>query len=465
MIRIIITALAVFASLIAAAQNMGQMSTMREQMQYYNQLGFTTDAQFDSLHATIPNSVTYPRAACNLNKVVYGWHPYWVGSVYTNYDWSMLSDLCYFSYELNAADGNATSTHSFSTAAVVDEALSQGTRVHLCVTLFSNHGTFLTNATAKQTLITNLINMVGARGGHGVNIDFEGVSSTYKVEFRDFMNDLSDQFHAAIPGSIVSMALPSVDWSTAYEVENMTSVDLFIIMGYDYYYSGSTTAGPNDPLYNYTTGYAYCLTRSVAYYLNKVPAAKLTLGLPYYTRRYETASAALPGSVTGSSAVVMFKDYLTNASGYYDNTLWSSDAFITYYVFQIAGQWNQCFIDDPYSMGRRYDLVNQAGLAGIGIWALGYDDGHPDYWNLIRDKFSDCAVVECTDSVFDTGGPNRNYFNNENFPITIAPTNATGLSLQFTSFATENNFDTLFIYDGPTVASPLLGRYTGTNSP
>jgi hypothetical protein len=109
--------------------------------------------------------------------------------------------------------------------------------------------------------------------------------------------------------------------------------------------------------------------------------------------------------------------------------------------------------------------VNQFGIGGIGIWALGYDDGYNDFWNLIQNKFSSCAVVPCTDTIYDMGGPNRNYYDNENYTYTIAPTGSTGVTLNFTSFATELNYDTLWIYDGASTASPLIGFYHGTASP
>ncbi|MDP1747604.1 MAG: T9SS type A sorting domain-containing protein, partial [Bacteroidota bacterium] len=116
-------------------------------------------------------------------------------------------------------------------------------------------------------------------------------------------------------------------------------------------------------------------------------------------------------------------------------------------------------------LGKRFDIVNQQGIGGIGIWALGYDDGYTDFWDLIQNKFTDCATVPCTDTIYDMGGPGRNYNANEKFTYTISPTNASGVTLNFSSFATELNFDTLWIYDGPTITSPLLGIYHGTNSP
>ncbi|MGZ3899107.1 MAG: CUB domain-containing protein, partial [Bacteroidia bacterium] len=136
-----------------------------------------------------------------------------------------------------------------------------------------------------------------------------------------------------------------------------------------------------------------------------------------------------------------------------------------YYTYTVSTAWRQCWIDDIYSMGRKYDLVNQRGLGGIGIWALGYDDGMTSFWNLIQNKFSNCAPIVCTDSLFDMGGPTRNYYDNEKYAYTLSAPTGSLVKLQFKSFGTEVNYDSLWLYNGTSTLSPLIGAYTGTNSP
>lgn len=184
-----------------------QYSVMKEQLEYYNSLG-NADANYYEQNTVAATKPLREKSTCNLNKVVYGWHPYWVGNVYQNYDWDLLSHMSFFSYEVDAATGNAVSTHGWSTSAAVTAAIASGnTKVTLCVTLFSNHNTFFASSTAQQTLITNLINLIQSRGAHGVNIDFEGLPSGQKTNFANFMVNLANQMHAAIPGSDVSTVL------------------------------------------------------------------------------------------------------------------------------------------------------------------------------------------------------------------------------------------------------------------
>ncbi|MES2513648.1 MAG: glycosyl hydrolase family 18 protein [Bacteroidota bacterium] len=453
-----------------------QSSTVQEQSMYYKNYNFTKDTQWDSLN-TIENGTVYqinPKsktsAACNLNKKVYGWHPYWVGSVYTNYDWSMLSDFCYFDYGVSPTTGNNTNTSfAWNTSAAVTAALSNSVNVHFCATLFSSHSTFWASSTAQQTFITNAINLLQSRGGNGLNIDFEGMGASDKVPFTAFMTNLCNQVHAANSNYKVTMALYAVDWSTSFDIPALNPlVDNFIIMGYDYYYSGSSTAGPEAPLYNFQTGYNYTLAKSITYYLKQgATKSKLLLGLPWYGREWETAGNTAPSATTGGFTTSRLYNYVKNTAGTYSaaNKHWENNSFSPYYSYQSAGLWRQCWIDDMYSYSRKFDLVNQRGIGGIGIWALGYDDGYSDLWDLIKNKFSDCGTVPCTDSIYDMGGPGRNYYDGESYTYSIAPTGASKVQLSFSQMDLEQGYDSLYIYDGSTTAAPILGAYTGTVIP
>lgn len=74
------------------------------------------------------------------------------------------------------------------------------------------------------------------------------------------------------------------------------------------------------------------------------------------------------------------------------------------------------------------------------------------------------ALTNCQGVLMDNGkyGP---YTNNLNSTATIAPPGATGIELSFSQFATEWNRDILYIYDGPSTSSPILGFFSGTNLP
>lgn len=443
-------------------------SIHEDQLNFYNASGNTNASDYESIETDL---ISRQKKNCTLDKVVYGWHPYWVGSAYQNYQWNLLSHFSFFSYEVNASDGQPLSTHGWSTSAAVDAALASGnTKVTLCVTLFSGHSTFFGSPTAQQTLITNLINLVQTRGAHGVNIDFEGIPSSQTTNFANFMVNLSNQMHSAIPGSEVSTVLYAVDWNNVFDFSIMEpAVDQYIIMGYGYYYGGSSTAGPTDPLYHFGSTYNYTLSRTITYYLDAgCPANKLVMGLPSYGYEWQTASLSIPSSTTGGGTARTFAYVKNNSSGNYNsgNYAWEQDSYTDVYAFN-NGVNNQCMISLDSAWRKRLDHIRKTGIAGIGIWALGYDNGYTELWDAMESYLTDCYDDPCSGTIHDFGGPTKNYYNWEDYTWTIAPPNATSIDVDFSMFNVEANWDYLYVYDGPDTQSPQIAGspFTGTVGP
>lgn len=69
-----------------------------------------------------------------------------------------------------------------------------------------------------------------------------------------------------------------------------------------------------------------------------------------------------------------------------------------------------------------------------------------------------------TNLFYDSGGSGSDYSNNENFTKTFTAPPGFCLNFNFGSFSTQNCCDHLSIYDGPSVASPLIGVYDGPNA-
>lgn len=70
-----------------------------------------------------------------------------------------------------------------------------------------------------------------------------------------------------------------------------------------------------------------------------------------------------------------------------------------------------------------------------------------------------------TSGSFTDGSGLANYNNNQNCKWVIAPTGATQITLNFTSFATEANYDTVFVYNGPNENYPVLLTWWGSTLP
>lgn len=90
-------------------------------------------------------------------------------------------------------------------------------------------------------------------------------------------------------------------------------------------------------------------------------------------------------------------------------------------------------------------------------WAL--------YYKLVNNAPTQNTLTASSGTFTDTGGSTTNYSNDQRYFTLIQPANASSVTLNFSSFSIEANWDYLTIYDGSTNSAPLIGTYTGTNSP
>jgi gliding motility-associated-like protein len=75
------------------------------------------------------------------------------------------------------------------------------------------------------------------------------------------------------------------------------------------------------------------------------------------------------------------------------------------------------------------------------------------------------SVSTCTGTFYDSGGSGGSYGNSENFTVTFCSSSGLDLYFVFSQFKLESNYDSLYIYNGSSTAAPLIGGYSGTNTP
>ena len=317
-----------------------------------------------------------PTPTLGPDKTVYGYVAYWDDDLNT-LEWDDLSHVAIFAAEATTS-GGLTSTSRWDIASdAVSMSKPYGVKVHLCVINFSTSelGTLLGSSSARASLIADLRAWQVATGADGINVDFEGMPSSRRAEMVTFTKDL-----AAEVGEVV-LATPAVDWSGAWDYSELTKhADLFI-MGYAYHYSGSTYAGPNDPLYGGGAWSAYSLSWTVDDYLTEgADPDRVILGLPLYGIEWPVSSHTVPAATTGTGSSVFYADSIARANQH--GRKLDVQSATPYYDNTSTGR--QGWYADADSVIERTDYAIDEGLQGIGFWALNYDEGDPKLWGGIR---------------------------------------------------------------------------------
>lgn len=321
---------------------------------------------------------------------VFGWHPYWMGSAYESYNFSLLTTVAYFAYELDPSTGYYTDIHDWVTTALVDSAKANGCNIELTVACFgsANLHKFLTNKAAQATLFSTLDSLLTLRNADGVNIDFEGLAGSDRDAFVQFVQEMQAAFALKNKPYLISIAIPAVDWYNSFDLADLAqSADRFIIMGYDYYGAGSETAGPVSPLRSGDTWWQYNLDRTVKAYTEQVSPSKLLLGLPYYGTQWVTESGEAPSKQKDFIRNLLYRDIKKMFGKMSDINLDSTS--VTVYNPASSGEdFIQTWFDNPATYEHKIEWVKENKLRGIGIWALGYDNGTTDLWEVIREECS-----------------------------------------------------------------------------
>jgi spore germination protein YaaH len=374
--------------------NSALMSQRHLHEQKFEGFDFHTEHQWDSLNSISLEKVAFKKAKLNSDIRTFGWHIYSNGSSWKNYNFSMLWGLSYFSYSIQPETGNYKSIHQWKTTAMIDSAQASNCKVFLSVSNFGkdNNTVFLKNPRAQKTLLDSLSNLLALRSANGINIDFERVSKKDKKSFIKFIVEISKKLKKVNPDYMISLCLYADDWNDVFDIKAIDPhVDFYTLMGYDYYGGFSKTTGPVTP-FNTSSSYGNGLKNSIQYYENQgVHLDKLIVGLPYYGAQWVTEKE------TPGAKVSKFIDHppYKNIREFYIDSLQTPVRFdsisASSYLIVNDGDnaYRQLYFEDKKSLSIKYDWIKKNKLGGVGIWALGYDNGYSDLWDLLAEKFSE----------------------------------------------------------------------------
>jgi len=341
-----------------------------------------------------------------LRKEVLGFLPYWMLDA-SDLQWmqyQLVSTIAFFGVAAKP-DGTLatyatgwTAWYSSAMTNVINAAHARGVKVVLTITMMAYDGgaqqaSLLGSATARANVVAAIVAAVRDRNADGVNLDFEPVAVAQRDQYTSFVRQLKAALVAAGVGSNVTVCTMggAATWATGYDLAGLVApgaADALFVMGYDYSWSGSARAGGVAPM---DSPYILDVNESVADYLQVVPANKVIWGVPYYGRTWQTQSNALNAltrvGASGSSVAYWYTGNLSLAAQY--GRLWDSVGKVPWFRYYDSGAatWVEGYYDDAVSLAAKWDMVNQRGLLGTGMWTLLMDAGRQELWNLLAAKF------------------------------------------------------------------------------
>ena len=409
-----------FLLLFISSFSSGQEGPSVHQIEYqkYKDLNFKKQIDSDVDQNIIPLDKTVQKV---LNKAVFGYLPDWeyLNNAHHNFDFNLLSHIAAFDFGVTA-NGYITNPAGWPWTSLINEAHQNGVKVVMCVINFDISKTemhnLLVTETLRQNFIRNTKSIIATYNLDGINIDFEAGHinvSDRGTNMNNFMKELSDSVHSWSADLEVSFAGPAVNWGGWDFNGLVNSCDYIFIMGYDFYGSWSSTAGPTAPLSS-TTKYNIYNTINQQYanesyfYPNK-----LILGVPYFGPHWTTTTPNEGSTTIEFQNSKRFRDAEVEAGNY--GLKWSTTFQNSWYSYQSGSTYHQVWYDNYQSMGLKYDLAIEENLKGIGMWALGYDGTRDELWDLISEKFTIPVGVEDSEII------PANYRLEQNFPNPFNP--------------------------------------------
>jgi len=240
-----------------------------------------------------------------------------------------------------------------------------------------------TRSRAISSISSKLINSQAA----GINIDFEPLGSlppslrnNFTLFIRDLNQTLPSSIHLSI--SIYPSAASRVRIWNLSELTPLT--DYFVVMTYDYHLPTDKKAGPNAPLRGAGDIFEHDILKNLAEISKLVPAEKILLGIPFYGYEWETTTSEKYISTTTRGSVASLERIQQLIDENTLELLWDRNSLTPYALRKEDGEIiSQIYYESIDSIKLKLDLVKQAGLGGIAIWALGYEGENPLLWQTI----------------------------------------------------------------------------------
>ena len=337
---------------------------------------------------------------------VYTWYPYWMGDVWKSYDFNLISSISFLSYNIDPKTGsylNPAQIKQWRETDLLDSAKIHKTKVLLSLALEGeeNHLEFLKNEKAWTTTLDSITVLLKERDADGIEVEFIDIPLDLEPKFLDFVAQLKENlsYRFITKKLTLSLVIPASPDKFPFDLRKLDeSVDLFIVKGLDYHEEDGTVAAVA-PLRNETAG-GPSLENTLLTYLDRgLNAEKSILALPLYGSQWSGTFDPEEGFYTTNferkvtlsevNRVFQSKDSIYKIEPTLDETTMTQYFFLEFQDNTSIEGW----YDDSLTLSKKMDYALVNKFKGVGLWALGYDLGKNEVWDVVAKKFTGNTVL------------------------------------------------------------------------
>jgi spore germination protein YaaH len=359
------------------------------------------DSVFEFLTA---QSILSTETSDNNKKIVYGFLPYW------NLDQTQiqpeLTHLSYFGLNINTDgtilikddDGDLhpgyARLNSDKLLELANEVNHNNNQFEITLVQFEADKIvkIANDEKAHENLIKSLDSILLAYPISGINIDIE-YGGTITPELRDNFASLVEKISYHVKGKFgdiqisIDMYASASDNKQLWDVPRIGRVvDYIVVMAYDFHRTASPRAGPVAPLFG-NHSYDDYIHQNLHNYLRYVPKEKILLGIPFYGYEWQVDSHLPRANAypdTGRTATYQRVQKLLTEPSAYLKTGWDERALCPYLSYEKDDNIYMIYYENTASIEYKLEYVKQLDLAGVAIWALGYEGETRDFWDLVE---------------------------------------------------------------------------------
>ena len=340
--------------------------------------GYVKSSDVSEVYTEVPDN-TYESEYAGLSisqKVKLGW--FQVAGMAGNDNYTQLTGLSNINviaptwYSIASESGSMS---NYSSASWVNAMHNRGLQVWSLVDDFNKSVDFkalYSSRTARKTMIDTLIKDARAYGYDGINLDLENVKSDYAKDFLQFVRELSVECHKNNIILSTDNYKPEA-YNNCYNLKEQSDyVDYAIVMVYDEHYAGSEAGSVASLPF---------VKEAVEDMTALVPADKVVVGIPFFTRIWSVSQTSTTSSAVGMQAAI---DEL-NKDG--QTAIWNDDAGQYVCSYDKNGVTRKIWFEEDKSIEEKLKVVVDNNTAGIAVWKLGLEKA--SVWNVINQYIND----------------------------------------------------------------------------